>query len=276
MDMIDAYVERLDGIWETQKYDESALADLLERLCGELDPLVEQLQAIQIELCASDMEWRWSSSRQFPSVSNASEPPNEEELTTLYTDSDPTTCLPKRPAATDYRHLLAEVWESDIWRRKLQLAEWKTRSAVGDQPSLKSFMIQYPEWEKDKRKLVSALDDVARTQVSVFLDGKKALAYRAPAKFMLGRQHMDEPPPPAWIAESKKLVVATLEDLRVSRKQVQLRRTQAFEFVVSNVSKKVSIDIDCRRVKPHQSVRLTTPIRIAFDNVAVTVEARPA
>ena len=62
MDVIDDAVAELDRGWQARPYDEECLKRLLEAV-----PVTEpQREAVLVELCAADMEWRWRTSQHIP------------------------------------------------------------------------------------------------------------------------------------------------------------------------------------------------------------------
>ncbi len=281
MDVIDDYIQRLDQAWERCRYDQTALQSLLD----EVPVDGRQAAAIRVELCAADLEWRWRCTRdaelrQRSTAGHADEPrPTEIKMralaeTATHTDSMSTqlAALPQRPSAKDYSHLLGQVWELDSWRSQLQLAEWKARSALGDQPDLIEFagLSSQADWNE---LLLEALEEIAWFRVTLDDMLTAPVSRRMPPEFVMGRQFRDEAPPPTWLADERKLVVAPRTDTNISRQQIQVQRTQVYQLKITNLSSKVPIRIEDNVLPAHASVQLEMPVRIAFAGLKVTMDA---
>jgi hypothetical protein len=257
----------------------------LQSLLDEVPEDGRQSAAIRVELCAADLEWRWRCTRDAELLERTStgqvEAPQPTAIkkrplakTAADTDGMSTqlVTLPQRPSAKDYAFLLGHVWELEAWRAQLQLAEWKARSALGDQPDLIEFtgLSSQADWNE---LLLEALEEIAWLRVTLDDMLTPTVCRRMPPEFVMGRQFRDEAPPPTWLADERKLVVAARTDTNISRQQILVQRTQVFQLNITNLSSKVPIRIDDKVLPAHASVQLEMPVRIAFAGLKVIMDA---
>lgn len=252
MAVIDAMVAELDRVWQIQPYDEEAF----KRLIASVPTQGPEREPALVELCAVDLEWRWRLSLQKPLADSTNE------------------TIPRRPSARDYEGLLGSVWTNVNWRRELVLAEWRARSALGDQPLVEDFLDRNTQDVCNEDVLQEVLEEIAPCRGKVYVNTEQITTFRLPPHFVLGRQHLNEPVPPVWLPESQKLVVAPANELRISRLQIELHRTQVEHFTLLNVSSKVAIEFEGRQLAPLESKRLIAPFSVGILDVTLQVDVQ--
>jgi hypothetical protein len=283
MDILDELMEQLDQIWENRPADDGYILRLIQSIPSDYRLRGE----VAIELCAADLEWRWRTSERERGVALSANSPDlrasSDSLLQMgigppsASSSDGFIVGSKRwlsmtPRASDYQPFLWEWWSSCGCRQKMYLAEWQVRSSFGDQPEIFEFRKLWPNEPEWSRRLQLELDLLGFIRICVSRQGRELLVMRLPAEFTIGRQHRDEPAPPAWVNEQCKLVVADVGDTNLSRQQFQLTRTRLTEIQMTNSSRNVGISIDSAMLLPKQSRRLKLPIKMSVGDLTLKFE----
>ena len=220
----------LDEQWSDGRGD---VADLLGKVGNDNSQLA-------IDLCASDLEWRW-------------------RLSHDVTDSD--TAITR--SAVDYRPLLGDRWDDLDVQRELYEAEWIARSLWGDQPHVDEFAAQLPEIDQWNDELAQQIDSLS--PLTVTLQGeslKRSLSVRVGPTFVLGRQGTNDSPAPSWSIKEQRLVVANAHFRTISREQLRVRRIRESELELKNLSKVVPFENEDFLLQPSAAILTPLPVTL--------------
>ncbi|GAB5406312.1 MAG: hypothetical protein Aurels2KO_45430 [Aureliella sp.] len=251
MELLDRKLDELDECWGTASDGAVCLQEIIDDLpdgCEDRDELV-------IELCCADMEWRWRSGR------------NCFVGTTRPDDPDATQ---SHSMLSIYDVYLDQLAGREDHRKRLVLAEWRARSAWGDCPDLSDFVQASGFDDSVCESLQEELDALAGLRVRIEMDDA-VLEHQVVGEFELGRQNVQEPTPPSWLADKNRLLVARLEQTEVSRRQLVIRRTRMNEVEIANVSRNVSVAIRNSIITPGDRIRAALPIAFKLQSGKVTL-----
>jgi hypothetical protein len=277
----------------------------------DLAPLIASLRAqgddeLCVELCAADLEWRWRARQHKPSSRSHS-------LSSASSHSPPTAALRNRaqhfadpaphpneplkntgPLAIEYESLLDSLLRDHRYCQRMLEAEFLARSQRGDAPDIDAFLAEtqyrglpYPcaadtrdcgsssllDTQQVAGDLTAQLDQLALFRVSVVRADNLLLSVRVPPQFEIGRQNRREPPPPVWIPEIKRLVVANVKDRNLSRHQIHIRRTRIHEIALTNTSRNVALSLESAPLRPAETSRLPTPVTITINDLVVEIHS---
>jgi hypothetical protein len=241
MEAVDLLLKELDDHWENG-------------LAPDIVKMLSRAGSASVELCAADLEWRWRRSRHTGTASGLA------------------AILPERPAAVDYQALIPELWRIRECRLELIESEWIARSVWGDEPHVESFLKLWAADGVTAEALMRKLGAVSPLFLSVFRDGFCKLTIPAPAEFIIGRRKSDEPPAPAWIPDTRRLLMAEGTDLKISRNQASVRRTRIREVYIENLSAKAELPLGSRTLRPRSHCHLPIPLQVAFNGVQIVLE----
>lgn len=232
------FLEQLDRHWES-----GIIPDIHPWICS----LATVDVSACIELCSADLEWRWQRLKpdQFGS---------------------------KRPTATDYADLLANIWESIDCRRKLFESEWISRCIWGDRPQVDTFVSQCTQCELESRHLTHILNQICPVKALVTLNGSVCLELLLPSEFTIGRQNQAEIAPPGWNSDASRMILADLKDRRYSREQLKIRRTSYMSIEIANASSKADISLRGDILKPQQRFSVALPYGLMFSAYVLELE----
>lgn len=274
---IQEIMHRLDIGWSKQPFDDNLLIELLQLV----PPEVSHHADWKIELCAADLEHRWTESRRMSqsALDFSGQNPVGRFLECSATarsslgpfSSTIDTAIPRRPRAVDYKDFLGQDWHSKECRRKLILAEWQTRCVSGDEPDISGFITEFDGEERWQAELHEALATLSAVELQVSRDNRRVLHQFLPPRFVFGRQVRGEPGPPAWLPEKQKLVIIGSECTNFSRRQLEFCRRRTREFEVLNTSRNVTVDLGSHKLLPGQSQRFATPIKLQVPTMAIQI-----
>ena len=273
-------MNRLDEHWAENPFDDQILSKLLRLVpddcCQRMD--------WRIELCAADLEYRWTQCRKMTDsalrrsdyqVAGRVLDIQEVALSTR----DPSTNgfhapVPRRPRAKDYEALLGEDWTSTECRRRMILAEWQIRCVAGDEPDIADFLLEFDGDARWQAELYEALSNLSAVKLQVTQNNEIMIEQFLPPRFVLGRQVRGEPAPPAWLPDAQKLVVIATDNTNLSRRQLEFRRCRTHEFEVTNASRNVSVELGRFKLKPGQAQRLPTPVSLEMPRLSIEISVR--
>ena len=242
-------LEQLDEQWA--RGQTADLAALLRMVHG------EDGNDLRVELCAADLEWRWRT--------------GAEKIASKATSA---ATLPARPHASDYRTLLGELWDDPACRREILEAEWCARSVWGDAPDVDEFASKFsmqPDWNAE---LAEKLNSIIPLVIAVTRNKSDAsLLVHVEHDFVMGRQSVGEPPAPAWLESSRRLVIANADNRGVSREQLRMRRTRMAEVELTNLSRVSPGRFENRILLPGDSMRLGVPWRMTVGELEISIRA---
>lgn len=225
-------IQALDEQWAAGKPDLAALLQQVPAGNAEL----------ALELCAADLEWR---------MRNLS-----RESTAL-------------PCAQDYADSLGFQWTELPCRRNLLEAEWCARSLWGDCPNVDRFAENLPEVQDWADELSRQLNGLV--PLIIRLDGNSLRGmqphFRANDRFTVGRQGTGDPAAPGWSSEQNRLIVANAHFRKISREQLQVRRTGTKEIELANLSSAVPIQSGSIDLLPGASDLIALPCRLQLGEV---------
>ena len=244
MSSLDELLTRLDSLWNLCKVP--TLVDLLSEL-------PEAEHDAKTELCAADLEWRWRMSERCHLQPN------------LVTASK----LTIRPSACEYSILLGESWHRKECRQRMTESEWIARSAWGDKPHIDEFVGHDSFRRSLSNSLVEQLDLIVPMKLRVSMENDVVLEIGNFDSLTFGRQNPWEPSPPAWIPESRRLVIADLAQKTFSREQGRLKRVKARELEIINLSSKAVLSLYLCALGPGESFRFTVPFDFAINTFRI-------
>lgn len=224
---LDSMLVALEEHWQSK--GASNIAELLPRIASINDP--KNRTMAWTELCAMDLEWqwrRWTSTKPMPwGVSQ-------------YCSILPTIV----PTSED----LDVLWDS----------EWIARSVWGDAPGCDRFH-QLSGKIRSSEHWSKRLDDVCPLEVEVIVSNSHLLERPGPF-FFVGRQREEEPSPPCWVAEKKRIAAWNLANVTVSRTLFSVRRTKLRQIEILNPSTKSSLLINQHSIAPGSTMCYSLPI----------------
>lgn len=241
MASLDELLIRLDSQWMLCKVP--TLADYLSEL-------PETEHDAKTELCAADLEWRWRMSE------------NPRLQRSRVTASDITL----RPSASEYSQLLGESWDREVCRQQMTESEWIARSTWGDEPHVGEFVGQDPFRLSLTESLVEQLELVAPMRLRVERGNEIVFEIGNLNTLTIGRQRRSEPAAPAWVPESRRLVIADLAENTFSRDQCRLKRVRAREIEMTNLSTKNALAISFCVLDPGESYHFSVPFEFSINN----------
>lgn len=251
MDVLDEF----DRKWRAG--DSPDLASLIEQLRNQGD------DELCVELCAADLEWKWRASHAKTAGIRCLSWPETEMRSAV------------GPRMRDYATLLQALMSDRSHVQRMLEAEFLARSMWGDAPRIDAFLEEANMADcfeaEFELHLVEQLDHLAQLRVGVFRSDHLLLNVRVPPQFTIGRQDRREPPEPAWLPKTSRLIVAGHDDRSVSRKQIVIRRIGIHEISLSNGSRNVGFALDNCQLQPHESTRLLTPVTIVLGDLTVKI-----
>jgi len=238
---LDELLIRLDSQWMLCE---------VPKLVDFLSELPETEHDAKTELCAADLEWRWRMSE------------NHQLQRNLVAANDITL----RPSACEYSRLLGESWDREVCRQQMTESEWIARSTWGDKPHVGEFVGQDPFRLSLTESLVEQLDLVAPMRLRVERGNEIIFEIGNLNTLTIGRQRRSEPAAPAWVPESRRLVIADLAENAFSRDQCLLKRVRAREIEMTNLSAKNALTISFCVLGPGESFHFPVPLEFSINN----------
>ena len=235
MSLTEVLLDRLDSLWRR------GIVPNLEEMLTDFNDLDGRS-----ELCAADLEWRWRNRERDSSISLS---------------------------AADYRYVLGDAWNVPAYQQRLIDSEWLARSAWGDKPHIDHYVARYQLSESQTTSLWEQLDHVVQVNLMVKHGGANVIDIKCPQDLVLGRQNPWEPPFPAWIPETRRLVVADVQQRFMSRKQLGLRRTRAREIELTNISEHGDVRINYYTLSPGGAMNALLPFVFNFNSLEISVFA---
>ena len=183
--------------------------------------------------------------------------------------------LPPHPQLEDYLVRYPQLRNQPRAQFGLIVAEYRVRQQWGDRPKYEDYHIRFPHFEPN---LESALRTVAMeltpSCVRVYRHRDLVFSTRLSFPLEIGRQKMGEPPPYCWQETNGggRIIIAPLEDNRISRSHVYLDIVAKNEFRVENRSAKSSLYIySVGRLPPDGGRYVTRPLLIKLGQIAVSL-----
>lgn len=204
-----------------------------------------------LELCAADLEWRW---RKFGNkkIGRA--------------DSTPLT-------ARDYWPHFVGLAEDTNSRLAILQTEWLARSKWGDRPRIDAFLKDNEYGQANRSTMLESLNVVANFELTLSSHSPNPFSIPLPVQLVIGRQMIEEPSPPIYSPETNRLILWPLEQVMVSRKQLRLERSRAFELRITNISDSRSIEINGQLLNPLKAQYLWMPSDITIAEVPVRIRS---
>lgn len=234
--------------------------DLLERLDeqwsagspADLPALLHQVPTdqrhVSQELCAADLEWRWRSD----------ESPADETF-------------PANPRADDYAAMLEGQWQDIQCQKNIMEAEWCARCVWGDAPDVDEFAARLPTLDNWSTELTRQLHSLVPWTIELTSPSlKHPVAFGASGNFVVGRQGRGDPPAPAWVEKSDRVIIANSHFRIISRAQLRIRRTRVREMEMTNVSQTTRHKLGNTTLFAKESTRLSFPCSISVGEVNMT------
>lgn len=253
MDILDAKLEELDDRWAS---DGSACQAILE-IADSLPPDLGDRDEAITELCSADLEWQW---RHYCSKVG------------VFTEQDPLNTV-SNSMLSRYANLIRGLKDETRARERLALAEWRARSAWGDQPDIQEFSESTGMPLGCEKELAAELEELSALRIHV-KTAEEEFETTVGSEFVIGRQQVAEPPPPFWNPDHQRLIVAKLEQTDISRKQLRVTRTRMHEVAIENISRNVSIAIHRSQLRPGETSRIITPVKVRLGGTRVTISSR--
>ncbi|HBE67670.1 MAG TPA: hypothetical protein DDW52_05925 [Planctomycetaceae bacterium] len=253
MDILDAKLEELDDRWASDGSECQAIQEIAASLPRDLSNRDEAIT----ELCSADLEWQW---RHYCSKVG------------IFTEQNPLDSV-SNSLMSRYSNLIKELKDQSRARERLALAEWRARSAWGDQPDILEFSESTGVLLASQNKLAAELEELAALRIHVRTPDDEFETFVG-SEFVIGRQQASESPPPFWNPEKRRLIVAKLEQTDISRKQLRITRTRMHEVAIKNISRNVSIAIHRSRLAPGETKRIITPVKALLGGTRVTILSR--
>lgn len=253
----DAIVERFEMAWE------SASPRPVDRFLAECTGAATDAafrRQLLLTLVSVDLEHRWRmSTRKQANVSDGSLPEG----------------LPPRPTLEDYARQIPEIGAVDQIPLEIVVDEFRARTYWGDQPSVDQYAARFRHLQEQlQRTLVGVFDEVSPTLLKVYCHKHVVYSTRFVHPIEIGRQCPCEPPPIRVVETDadQRLVIASLEERRLSRRHLHLKRVNSRVVRVTSLTTKGCIGVESTQLPPGAVMESDLPVLLVLGQHVIRVE----
>ncbi|QDS86503.1 hypothetical protein EC9_06670 [Rosistilla ulvae] len=245
--MIDetAVFAAFEAAWQQRHY-----AEVDRLLC---DPALSRDTAA--ELVMIDLEYRWRFPLPAPDCDRA--------------------VVPNEPQVEDYCRLLPGLADHQELSKDLLSEEYRVRLRWSEPPTLEDLARRFGCLS---RQVIEGLvqrvqQEVPHRWISVVRGETELVRTRFHRSLEVGRQSVGQPPPfgEVHVAEGRKLIIAALDNVQVSRKQLRLSCAAA-GVQLENLSSQVAVKVGFRSwVRPGQTLENALPLTVAIGDLELRI-----
>lgn len=257
-------VERFEQAWEGA--EPPSIAGFLANLAEEKSDESFWRRLVR-ELVGVDLDHRW---RRHGG--------GEQETATYRPGSaDGAADLPRLPRLEDYLDRFPELGSGENIPLELVVSEFRARHHWGDRPPVEGYAARFAHLHGQLEEALSqVLAEVTPLTLRVYCHRHLAYVTHMATAVEIGRQQSGEPPPfsESVMGDRVRLVIAPLEEKKISRRHVYIERVKRGVVRVTSLTAKGDIGVDHVRLPPGGCAEAELPVLLVLGQYAMRLEAK--
>ena len=182
--------------------------------------------------------------------------------------------IPNCPRIEDYLRSISNLQNDSCSVLELVGEEYRVRLQWAEQPSAEEFFDRFPNHRDELQAAFETIDrDVPHVCIAVLQRQKPVFQTRLHRELIVGRQAVHDPQPFCLCNSDgdRKLVVAPLDQLDVSRRQLRIQ-ISGIEICLQNLSSQVVIQTASGfDLHPDQTIRHRVPMNLGFGGIQLRI-----